>query len=105
MCETECVVDSRLLKNCLLAFKRVSNKKLRDGLKVRDLTNELSRILNSEKDTVFFSWAIEDVQNVRGDLSDEQAWDVLQYAKRRHDGNFGVNWEILQIHADYLFPE
>ena len=50
-------------------------------------------------------WDVEDVQSVRRDLSDEQALQVLRTAKRRHDANVGINWDVLKIHADELFPK
>jgi hypothetical protein len=50
-------------------------------------------------------WGIDDVQEVRPDLSDDQAWEVLQTVDRRLDSNLGINWEIVQIIADGLFPE
>lgn len=50
-------------------------------------------------------WDIADVQSIRDDLSDEQALHVLHEARRRHDANIGINWDILKIHADELYPE
>ncbi len=50
-------------------------------------------------------WHIEDVQDRRPDLTDEQASAVLQHLKRKHDANIGINWEVIDIVADILFPE
>jgi len=50
-------------------------------------------------------WCIEDVQEVRPDLTDDQAWEVLQAVERRHDAEIGINWLTLEIFADDLFPE
>ena len=49
-------------------------------------------------------WNIEDVQEVRPDLTDEQAAEVLQLVEDRHDANFGINWQSLDDCADILFP-
>lgn len=49
-------------------------------------------------------WSVEDVQCVRPDLSQEQAWEVLQRCRRNHDACIGINWEVLQVVADILFP-
>ena len=49
-------------------------------------------------------WSIEDVQEVRPDLSDEQAWEVLQLCDRRKDSNLGITWETLDILAEELYP-
>jgi hypothetical protein len=47
-------------------------------------------------------WSIEDVQEVRPDLTEEQCWEVLQ-AVRDHDATIGINWEVLSCHAEMLF--
>jgi hypothetical protein len=49
-------------------------------------------------------WHIEDVQSVRPDLTDEQASLVLKHLKKNHDAEVGINWEIIEIVADILFP-
>lgn len=50
-------------------------------------------------------WLIDDVQNVRPDLTDEQAGEVLSLADRAHDATVGINWEVLEMHAEKLYPE
>jgi hypothetical protein len=47
-------------------------------------------------------WCIEDVQSLRPDLTDDQCWEVLQQADRRHDAEVGINWEVLSCHADMI---
>lgn len=49
-------------------------------------------------------WSASDIQNVRPDLTPEQARQVLDAVERHHDANIGVTWYVLQIHADELFP-
>ncbi len=49
-------------------------------------------------------WHIDDVRQERPDLTKEQAWSVLQACEDRHDANIGINWEVIQTHADHLFP-
>jgi hypothetical protein len=49
-------------------------------------------------------WHIEDVRAVRQDLTDEQCGEVLLECERRHDATIGVNWDVLRIWADELFP-
>jgi len=49
-------------------------------------------------------WGTEDVQNVRPDLNDDQAWEVLQECNRRHDCEVGFTWEMMNILADDMFP-
>ena len=53
---------------------------------------------------VLFEWHCADVQTVRPDLTDEQALDVLLTAKHYHDANVGINWDVLKIWADELYP-
>ena len=48
-------------------------------------------------------WSIEDVQEVRTDLTDEQAWEVLQQVKSDHDATIGITWETLEWAAKDLF--
>jgi hypothetical protein len=48
-------------------------------------------------------WSIEDVQEVRPDLTDDQCWEVLQATRRYHDATIGINWDVLSCHADMLF--
>ena len=48
-------------------------------------------------------WSIEDVQEVRPELSEEQCWEGLQAARRYHDATIGINWDVLGCHADMLF--
>ncbi len=49
-------------------------------------------------------WSVEDVQEVRPDLSDDKALKVLHSVKRHHDASNGVNWCVLQCIADDLYP-
>jgi hypothetical protein len=50
-------------------------------------------------------WSPEDVQEARPDLTDDQAWEVLQRVERQHDCNYGITWTTLETVADDMFPE
>ena len=50
-------------------------------------------------------WSFEDVQEVRPDLTKAQCIEVLKRCDRRHDATIGINWEVIRIHADDLFPK
>lgn len=50
-------------------------------------------------------WSVEDVLDLRSDLTTDQAWQVLQVCKRSHDCNHGITWETLQFTADEEYPE
>jgi hypothetical protein len=56
-------------------------------------------------DKIAITWHIDDVKELRPDLTDDQAREVLQQAKDRHDAGIGITWEVLEIHADDLFPK
>jgi hypothetical protein len=57
------------------------------------------------EDQIAIIWYVEDVQQERPDLTDEQAREVLRQCKRHHDACIGINWDVIRIHADILFPE
>ena len=52
---------------------------------------------------VAIRWSIEDVQEVRSDLNDDQAWVVLRQARQQHDADAGINWTVLEGVAEGLF--
>jgi hypothetical protein len=54
--------------------------------------------LLAERKLIAALWGIEDVQEVRPDLNDEQAWQVLQYVDRNKDAELGISWLTLELH-------
>jgi len=50
-------------------------------------------------------WSVEDVQEVRPDLNDDQAWQVLLACHRHHDCDAGLTWDRIKAFADSLFPD
>lgn len=65
----------------------------------------MSKRTKRPSNTIEISWHIDDVLEVRPDLTNAQAREVLAQAKDRHDASIGINWDVLAIHADDLFPE
>jgi hypothetical protein len=61
--------------------------------------------LLAERKQIAVIWSIEDVQEVRPDLTEDQAWKVLEYVDRKHDAELGVSWITLEIVADDMFPK
>ncbi len=59
----------------------------------------------AESQQIAIVWSIQDVKEVRPDLTDAQAWEVLQLVERSHDANFGVSWETLDAAAHSLFGD
>jgi hypothetical protein len=49
-------------------------------------------------------WSVEDVQQERPNLTEDQAWEVLQRVEHYHDCNYGITWDTLRLTADALFP-
>lgn len=58
----------------------------------------------SDKEIAIY-WHIDDVKSIRPDLNDVQAFEVLEQVKGKHDATVGINWEVLEIYADELFPK
>ncbi len=59
----------------------------------------------AERREIAVGWSVEDVQEIRPDLTAEQAWEVLQAAERGHDATVGINWEVLECYAEHLFGD
>ena len=55
-------------------------------------------------ETINITWSFEDVLSIREDLTKEQAMEVLAAVDHHHDANQGINWLVLEIHADDLYP-
>ena len=65
---------------------------------------ELHEVLAARGQTAL-GWSVEDVQEVRPDLTDEQAWEVLRQVERRHDATIGITWDTLEWVAEDLFGD
>lgn len=65
--------------------------------------SELSR--RQDCGVLWSLWQVEDVRSQRPDLTDDQCRDVLRVIDRRHDANIGINWDVIDVVADMLYPE
>jgi len=61
--------------------------------------------LLAERREIAHIWSIEDVQGIRPDLDDEQAWEVLQNVDRHKDAQYGITWLTLEMAAEHLFGD
>jgi hypothetical protein len=61
--------------------------------------------LLAERRQIAHIWSTEDVQSVRPDLSEEQAWDVLQNVDHHKDAELGITWLTLEMTAEHLFGD
>jgi hypothetical protein len=75
----------------------------RNAVKAMDFINGCDLV--DTKTQMAIIWSIEDVQEVRPDLNDEQAGEVLSRVEDIHDCNCGITWDTLSIVADDMFPE
>jgi hypothetical protein len=50
-------------------------------------------------------WSLEDVNGIRPDLTDDQAWEVLEQVRDIHDAEWGITYTTLETVAGDLFPE
>jgi hypothetical protein len=58
----------------------------------------------TDNKSISIVWHVSDVQEIRPDLTDGQAYEVLIHAKRNHNAEMGINWDTLEFGADYLYP-
>lgn len=63
------------------------------------------RLYDTVENKISLVWSVEDVLSVWGTLSEEQAKQVLDRVERCHDANLGVNWEVISITAQEMFPQ
>ena len=60
--------------------------------------------LAEQRRVIAIIWSVEDVQEVRPDFDEDQAWEVLQKCKQCHDCEWGMTWDFIESVAGYLFP-
>ena len=60
---------------------------------------------DEEEDEISIVWSVDDVKEQCKWLTDDQARDVLHNLKHKHDGEIGINWDVITITADILFGE
>ena len=65
----------------------------------------MSRTITLEDDEIAIVWSVADVLDIRPDLTEDQAYEVLYRADHKHDATIGINWDVLGCHASILYPE
>lgn len=58
-----------------------------------------------ETGTIVDEWHVDDVFNQRPDLTEDRAIEVLAFIAKKFDANIGINWDVIDCAADYLYPE
>ena len=69
---------------------------------IQDLHCELERRPNAN--WIFLAWHVDDVRSERPHLTEDQGREVLRNLRRNHDANIGINWEVIDVVADILYP-
>jgi len=67
-------------------------------------TVDLAEALAAQR-RIAIVWCTDDVREVRPDLTDDQAWEVLQTCRKSHDCNFGLSWGWIEATARNLFGD
>lgn len=67
-----------------------------------ELEVELDELLQENR-IIGHLWTIDDVREVRPQLTENQAWEVLRECKDRLDSQVGLNWQQIEDVADDLF--
>ena len=55
-----------------------------------------------DPDWISMDWHVDDVHEVVEGLTEGQAREVLEFAKRNHDANIGINWDSLRAAHEAL---
>jgi hypothetical protein len=50
-------------------------------------------------------WSVDDVKEIREDLTDGEAFLVLEQCAHEHDASLGITWDTLRDVAAELFEE
>jgi hypothetical protein len=69
---------------------------------IEDIDSYVLQLLAKQR-KIAVIWYIEDVKGIRPNLTDEQAWELLQRASDSHDAENGITWTTLEAIADDLF--
>lgn len=74
------------------------------GEQIADLL-ERTAVDITEREWINCRWHVDDVLDVREDLTREQAKEVLHKVGGNHDAEIGINWDVIEAWADNLYPD
>ena len=75
-----------------------------EGANLRDAAHYAEMSVNP--DFLLSVWHIDDVKESSDhDLTDAQCREVLRRVDRHHDANIGINWDVINFHADMVAEE
>ena len=59
---------------------------------------------------IHIKWHIDDVKATAermgitsGHVTDEDAREILEIVKHRHDASVGINWDVIEVHIDNYY--
>lgn len=70
-----------------------------------NLSEVLRGMIAPDNDSIEITWTIGDVQSQCSTLTDDEARQVLGFIERHHDATIGINWDIIDMAIQHLFPE
>jgi len=85
-----------------------------DGWQRMELDTEEYQALNrghrdyfeaNKPEEIVYGFCYEDVQDLREDLDREEAMEVLARCAHMFDASIGLHWDIIEAHAEYLYPK
>ena len=57
-----------------------------------------------KEDSICIEWHISDVKENHEWLTDDQCSEVLHEVARTHDADIGVNWDVIHVTVNLMFP-
>src|SRR5207244_1946950 len=100
--------EAALIEDCegqtLAALVDVAGDECFEQSQIIDFDLDIHELLMKRRQ-IGHIWGVEDVHEVRPDLTDEQAWEVLQEVDRHKDCDLGISWATLEILAEQLFGD
>ena len=69
-----------------------------------DINHHVRQLL-AQQHSIAAIWCTDDVRVIRPQLTEEQAWEVLQEVDDRRDAEWGITWTTLEVAADDLYPQ
>ena len=84
-------------------FKLLTKKTLGEHLDDHRRAKTLHEMMQQER-VMGFLWNTRHVRRLRPDLTDDQAWSVLQHIDASKSTKFGITWDTISWAAYDLFP-
>lgn len=101
----ECVeANAPAYNDELRVTARIDIDDLFDAIPAEDEIDVAIDELLAQNRKIAHIWGIDDVRQLRADLDDEQAWNVLQTVARRLHYDVGITFDVVDAVAAELYP-